>query len=70
VDWERLGAEVLTLGRKLKSLILYKTKATKILTDEGERERVVERGVCTNEPFFELLWWDGNLRTFHGVWNG
>jgi hypothetical protein len=23
------------------------------LTGEGERERVVERGVCTNEPFRE-----------------
>jgi hypothetical protein len=41
----------------------------KILTGEGVRERVVERGVCTNEPFLEFLWWDGNLRTLHGVWN-
>jgi hypothetical protein len=23
----------------------------------------MERGVCTNEPFLEFLWWDGNLRT-------
>jgi hypothetical protein len=43
--------------------------ASAVETVEGERERVVEKGVCTNEPFLEFLWLDGNLRTLHGVWD-
>jgi hypothetical protein len=39
--------------RKLKSLTC-------------ERERVVEREVCTNRPFLEFLWCDDNLRTCMG----
>jgi hypothetical protein len=37
------------------------------LTGERERERGVERGVCTNKPFLEFLWCDDNLRILHGV---
>jgi hypothetical protein len=29
----------------------------------------MEREVCTNKPFLEFLWCDGNFRTLHGVWN-